>query len=89
MTNINRVNPKYRGDVSIAITTFRGDYCKKLEISPEGLREKLRRDAEILGKDYKVLAKYYSVNSDSVELMDSAIERVKSGEKVDLEKILE
>lgn len=86
MTNIN---PKYQGDVSIAITTFRGDYCKKLEISPEGLREKLRMDAEVLGKDYQVLATYYDVNSDSVEPIDEAINKIKSGEKVNLEKILE
>ena len=78
----------YAGTHSVAITAFRGDYVPRYETSPRGLRESLATDAQVLGSDYKVLAVFHGVGPNCHGMIESAIDHLRLGRPVDLEKLL-
>ncbi len=83
------IHPQYQGQESIAITTFKGDYTWKLSINPEELEKSLRRDAEVLGKKYRVLAVYHGVGPACQQKIITATDRLRTGQKIDLSTLLD
>ena len=82
------INPKYRGNFSVAITTFAGDY-NYLCALPEQLWQALKYTRETLGPKFRELKIYGGVDLEKVEpIINKAIADIKSGKRIDLEGLI-
>ena len=82
------INPKYRGNFSVAIATFAGEYIY-LSALPDQIWQVLENRREILGHKFRELKIYGGVDLEKVEpIINKAIADIKSGKRIDLEGLL-
>ena len=84
------VNPRYLGEGAIAITRFRTDYNYLVAVSPEALTEQISESSRVHGSKFKVLKVYEGIDiAAATPLIQKAAEKLKRGEQVNLEVLLE
>lgn len=86
------INPKYKGEGSFAIVRFEDSYSLVSRGSQEGFEEALNQERKLYipNAHYKILKMYSNVNINLIKpVVEEVLQRLRKGEQVDLERILE
>ena len=87
---LNVINPNYIGTHLMAVTSFRDDYMAVAYPSTEDFNRYLSAQLSVLGDELKVLKTFENINvKTAFPIVDKAVQDLRKGVTVDLEKLLE